>query len=284
MEDITLTDSSDLASLPTITEEEAIGVLSDKPGTVMFGHSVIFNEDSVKCSLCDVEKDVPEMLSMTKGYREALFRVYLAASFKEVDCDFESEIGGETFKQGPKTTTDSDFVTGPNDLYTSSSGTYTKSGAKSGSRKATVEDSELIEGKVYNINGVEAAFAGGKNWVVHKSNKNNFRAGDALTTTELTKGSQPDHIRRRLTPSVALAVEERRAQKQAVKDHSIGDMGLDDPYRDGSVDTDVGSSAHTTVTDINVDTSSDDGSDLAGKSESVKERFARVARDSHLTR
>ena len=61
----------------------------------LWGHDIIINKDgdshTMKCDACEKEESVPEILTMSSGFRETLYKLYIFAEFKHDSCKSKGE-------------------------------------------------------------------------------------------------------------------------------------------------------------------------------------------------
>lgn len=57
-----------------------------RPGFELWGHAIDFSGDNISCHACDMEEEIPELLEMTKGFREVVYKLYVLKKFKKTSC------------------------------------------------------------------------------------------------------------------------------------------------------------------------------------------------------
>lgn len=78
-------------------------------------HKLNVSRQFVNCTKCDVKYPVPVLLFETTDYRETLYRLYLVASFDDIDCDSRQQ-GLESQKDAiPARAAKQDVSITPND-------------------------------------------------------------------------------------------------------------------------------------------------------------------------
>lgn len=66
---------------------DPIGELKNTPGIRLWGHSIILEGDTgIKCKACEKEEEIPELLSMSSGFREVVYKMYVLGKFREESC------------------------------------------------------------------------------------------------------------------------------------------------------------------------------------------------------
>lgn len=72
------------------TDDDAIGTTI--PGIRLWGHRIILNgESGIKCEECEMEEEIPDLLQMTNGFREVVYKMYILGKFKNTRCEPEFE-------------------------------------------------------------------------------------------------------------------------------------------------------------------------------------------------
>ena len=57
------------------------------------GHSLREDDDSVYCTACDEEYEIPQLLQESSGFNEVVYRLYVMGKFKESECQtFKSKV------------------------------------------------------------------------------------------------------------------------------------------------------------------------------------------------
>lgn len=63
------------------------GALAD-----LYGHVIRFGDDgTISCLNCGMEKNVPQLLQESTGFREVVFKIHIISKFKEEECLPEQE-------------------------------------------------------------------------------------------------------------------------------------------------------------------------------------------------
>ena len=85
---------------------KAIGKVTGPPqptGTQLWGHTIIFTDESVECKRCNEEFEVPEVFRASRALHEAVYRMYIFGKMKHMDCGIDYE---GMFEDGDTITTD----------------------------------------------------------------------------------------------------------------------------------------------------------------------------------
>lgn len=99
----------DSQSIPKIRSKTRGRSSTRIPGIQLWGHKIILSGDSsIKCSLCDKEESVPDLLGMSSGFREVVYKMHILSKFKDSACSPE---------RGDDDTTDRSAF-GPHDQWT----------------------------------------------------------------------------------------------------------------------------------------------------------------------
>lgn len=62
------------------------------PTISLWGHNLILDGgSSVKCSVCEKEEEIPELLQMSSGFREVIYKMYILGQFRQATCEPEFE-------------------------------------------------------------------------------------------------------------------------------------------------------------------------------------------------
>lgn len=87
-------------------------IQSSVPGIQLWGHSIVISgERGIKCELCDQEEELPELLEMSSGFREVVYKMYVLGKFKKSSCSPDPENIEEIIEDLDKNT---DKFTKPN--------------------------------------------------------------------------------------------------------------------------------------------------------------------------
>lgn len=81
---------------------DAIGKVSDLkvtgeatiPGVRLWGHRInLAADDGIKCEECEMQEELPELMQMTNGFREVIYKMYVLGKFRQETCkpEFESD-------------------------------------------------------------------------------------------------------------------------------------------------------------------------------------------------
>jgi hypothetical protein len=61
-------------------------------GVQLWGHTIVRNEgNSIKCQDCEHEEELPELLEMSNGFREVVYKMYVLGKFKREECSPDPE-------------------------------------------------------------------------------------------------------------------------------------------------------------------------------------------------
>jgi hypothetical protein len=132
------------------------------PGVRLWGHRIILSGEAlISCEECEMEEEVPELLQMSSGFREVLYKLYILGKFKNTRCDSLNGLPageGITDKSGKNGAPpyNRDKV-----HWSSGSNTY----------KCNFDDGQVIFG----------------DGTVIKSTSNKFSAGDTLSQHQMTQ-------------------------------------------------------------------------------------------------
>ena len=90
----------------TADMDDAIGTLDkDVPGIRLWNHRIVLDGDSsIKCEECEMEEEIPELLEMTNGFRQVVYKMYLLGKFKDTSCKVQFETDNSVLNHNTKTT------------------------------------------------------------------------------------------------------------------------------------------------------------------------------------
>lgn len=57
------------------------------PGVRLWGHRVVLSGDGIECKECEMEREIPELLQMTNGFREVVYKMYILGEFRDTRCE-----------------------------------------------------------------------------------------------------------------------------------------------------------------------------------------------------
>ena len=94
-------------SVPQVTATtNAVGRVmgpAQPSGTQLWGHTIIFRDESVECKRCNEEFEVPEIFRASRALHETAYRMYICGKFKHMDCGIDYE---DMIEDGDTITTD----------------------------------------------------------------------------------------------------------------------------------------------------------------------------------
>jgi len=81
------------------------------PGLRLWGHRIILDgDDGVSCEECDMSEEVPDLLQMSSGFREVVYKLYILGKFKNTRCEPEYETDQSVLHTRTTNTSDTDTV------------------------------------------------------------------------------------------------------------------------------------------------------------------------------
>lgn len=111
------------------------------PGVRLWGHRInLSGEDGIECEECEMREEIPDILQMSSGFREVIYKLYILGKFKNTRCEPEFEtdqsVLNHNVTSGGHTTTttntkhkikldDGYVIAGGGTIYESSSPRYT---------------------------------------------------------------------------------------------------------------------------------------------------------------
>ena len=141
-QNITIGDMSSTAG-PATSDSDPIGTVI--PGLDLWGHTLTLSgDDGIECQSCDMEESIPELVQMSGGFREVIYKMYILSKFKRERCS-------STFKRDDSVLNEDDrdgLYGGPNfydpsHIYTVN--TTSDGNSKLGYNSVTVNADELSE-------------------------------------------------------------------------------------------------------------------------------------------
>ena len=142
---------------------DPIGELRDS--TIrLWGHNITLeNDTSIKCKMCEKEEEVPEILSMSSGFREVVYKMYILGKFRGEKCapeseDLEDMLGKRGTKDWPDRTT---HRVHPNKIHWSKTKTTNGHNSDSGD---TV-DTYIPQGERVTLDGATYTYWGDGTWL-----------------------------------------------------------------------------------------------------------------------
>jgi len=147
----------------TADMDDAIGTLDkDVPGIRLWNHRIVLDGDSsIKCEECEMEEEIPELLEMTNGFRQVVYKMYLLGKFKDTSCKVQFETDNSVLNDN---TTNVGYTTTTN-------GSDSVDFQKGGQYRVDVGDGEVI------TDGT----------VIYQSTSSKYDVGDLLTHHESLK-------------------------------------------------------------------------------------------------
>lgn len=75
-----------------------LGIMKDDrgrtqmPGVRLWGHRInLAGGDGISCEECEMSEEIPDLLQMTSGFRQVLWKMYILGQFKHTSCKPEYE-------------------------------------------------------------------------------------------------------------------------------------------------------------------------------------------------
>ena len=76
------------------------------PGIRLWGHRInLSGDDGISCEECEMEEEVPEILQMSSGFREVVYKLYILGKFKNTRCEPEFETDNSVLHDNVTVTT-----------------------------------------------------------------------------------------------------------------------------------------------------------------------------------
>lgn len=74
-------------TIKTTSGDDVIGYLLQGQNSLIYGHRLQFNHNSISCVSCDIEYEIPEIIQGTAGFRQVLYKLYLMEIFRSKMCE-----------------------------------------------------------------------------------------------------------------------------------------------------------------------------------------------------
>lgn len=219
-------------------------IQSSVPGIQLWGHSIVLDGDSgIQCQLCEQEEELPDLLEMSSGFREVIYKMYILGKFKTTPCSPDPEDIEDIIEDLDKNTDtftkpNTRHRVDPNKLHWYGPGHTTTSSAQS-----DTVDMYVPKGQRMMISGTPYTYHGDGTWVNEDRNI-------PLGTVDLIE-KHGKEAKAHLPPEVVQEKEAMLKRRQdMMQQQSLDKVGIGD-MQDAGVDT---SSIQTdTVTDSSID-------------------------------
>lgn len=128
----------------------------DVPGLRLWGHRIVLDGgESIECEECKMEEEVPEILQMSNGFRQAVYKLYILGKFKHTQCEPDFETDNSTLHTRDVKNKEPDYVSMQNNSV----------------MKMGLDDGDILtDGRV-----------------IFESTSDQYYAGDMLTDHDLNK-------------------------------------------------------------------------------------------------
>jgi len=138
------------------------------PGVRLWGHRInLSGEDGIECEECEMREEIPDILQMSSGFREVVYKLYILGKFKNTRCEPEYETDQSVLNDR---TTNVGYD--PNKVHWTTT--------------TSTQKLKLDDGYVIADGGI-----------IHKSTSDRYTAGDMLTDKQwmqLVQEAQPDTV------------------------------------------------------------------------------------------
>jgi len=238
-------------------------IQSSVPGIQLWGHSIVLDgERGIKCHLCEQEEEIPELLEMSNGFREVVYKMYVLGKFRASSCSPDREDIEDIIEDLDRNT---DKFTTPNTRHrvdpnrTHFVDTTTTRGRTSA--QSDTVDMYVPKGQRMMISGTPYTYHGDGTWINEDKNV-------PLGTVDLID-KHGKEAKAHLPPEVVKEKEAMLKRRQdMMQQQTLDKVGIGD-IQDAGVDT--GSIQTDTVTDSSIDA---DATDL-----NAAEKLARGLQD-----
>lgn len=239
------------SDFPGVTVQTTGGSVSDPTQQMvsdinLWGHSIVLDGDSgIECQACDMEEEIPELLSMSSGFREVVYKMYILGKFRKQSCNPDPEDIEDMMDDLNKNV---DPITRKNHRVPPSNIHWSGNTTTTSSAQSDTVDMYVPQGQRMMMDGTEYIYHGDGTWVDTDRNA-------AFGTVDLID-KHGKTAKKHFPPEIVQEKEDKlQRRKDMMNQQSLDTVGISD-IQDAGVDT--GSIQTDTVTNISIDADTSD--------------------------